>query len=82
MVSALVDFVDGADQPQHLVQRCCILSGGEPGIGAGALEPRVNDQLFQFLQLFLHPAVAACKADLGFQLFQGGLAMLDGIPCA
>ncbi len=30
MVSALVDFVDGADQPQHLVQRCCILSGGEP----------------------------------------------------
>ena len=33
-------------------------------------------------QLFLHPAVAACKTDLGFQLFQGGLAMFDGIPCA
>ena len=82
VVSALVDLVHGPDDSQHLSQRGCVLGGGELGVGAGALESCIDDELFQLFQLFLHPAIPGRKAHLGFQLLQGGLTMLDGVPCA
>ncbi len=65
--------------PSILVKVRCILGGGEFRVGASALEPCIHDELFQLFQLFLHPAVAGREADFGFQLLQGGLAMLDGV---
>ena len=77
--SALVRFVDGTDQRQHLRQLVLILGGGQAA-GAGALEPCINDHLFQFFQFLLHAAVPRRKADLFLQLPQCVLAMFDGVP--
>ena len=78
--SALIHFVDGADEPQHLVQSGGILGGGQPGVRAGAFKPGVDDQLLQLFQRLLHPAVPGRETDLFFQLPEGCFAMLDGVP--
>lgn len=79
---AFVHFVDGAQQRQDLVQSPDVLPRGQAGVGAGALEPGVDHQLFQLLEGLLDPAVAGRKAHLLLQLQQGGLAVLDGVAGA
>ena len=78
--SALVYFINGADEAQHLVQGLHILRGGELCIKARALKPCINDQLFQLFQGLLYPAVPGREANFCFQLLESGLAMLDGVP--